>query len=299
MSLLVLGTAALDTVTTPKGKRREMLGGSAVHFSMGASFFTKVNLVAIVGRDFPKKHIEFLKKKGIVLTSLITGDGKTFRWEGEYRGDLNSALTLSTELGVLSIFRPQIAEHQKKIENIFLANVDPDIQQHLLSKIRKPRLVGLDSMNYWINHKQKSLLRLLKKVHIYVANDAEARSLSGETNLISAAKVLRKMGPPIIVVKKGEHGVLVYCDDFIFSLPAYPVEKIVDPTGAGDTFAGGFMGYLTRAKKVNAQSVKKAITVGTIVASFNVEGFGLERSSKVTRRDIEVRLKDFKKIVCF
>ena len=154
-------------------------------------------------------------------------------------------------------------------------------------------------MNYWINHKQKSLLRLLKKVHIYVANDAEARSLSGETNLIRAAKALRKMGPPIIVVKKGEHGVLVYCDDFIFSLPAYPVEKIIDPTGAGDTFAGGFMGYLTRAKKVNARSVKKAITVGTIVASFNVEGFGLERSSRVTRRDIQVRLKDFKKIVCF
>jgi sugar/nucleoside kinase (ribokinase family) len=299
MSILVLGTAALDTVTTPKGQRREMLGGSAVHFSMAASFFTRVDLVAIVGRDFPRRHIEFLKKKGIVLTSLIVGSGKTFRWTGEYRGDLNTALTLSTELGVLSLFRPQITEPQKVIENIFLANVDPDIQHYLLSKMRRPRLVGLDSMNYWINHKRKSLLRLLKKVHIYVANDAEARSLSGQTNLIKAARALRRLGAPIIVVKKGEHGVLVYCDDFIFSLPAYPVEKIVDPTGAGDTFAGGFMGYLTRVKKVNAKSIKKAITLGTITASFNVEGFGVERSSTITRGDIEARLKTFRKMVCF
>ncbi len=299
MSIIVLGTAALDTVTTPSGRRREMLGGSAVHFSMGASFFTKVNLVAIVGRDFPKKHIEFLRRKGVVLTSLVIGDGKTFRWEGEYRGDLNTALTLSTELGVLSVFRPVISQHQRAIENIFLANVDPDIQSHLLSKMHSPRLVGLDSMNYWIHHKKKSLLKLLRKVHIYVANDAEARSLSGETNLISAAKTLRKMGAPIVVVKKGEHGVLVYCDDFIFCLPAYPVERINDPTGAGDTFAGGFMGYLTRVKKINDQSVKKAITYGTIMASFNVEGFGLERSSQITKKDVEMRLKHFKKITSF
>ena len=299
MSIIVLGTAALDTVTTPSGRRSEMLGGSAVHFSMGASFFTKVNLVAIVGRDFPKKHIEFLRKKGVILTSLVIEDGKTFRWEGEYRGDLNSALTLSTELGVLSIFRPKIAEHQRAIENIFLANVDPDIQQHLLSRMRSPRLVGLDSMNYWIDHKRKSLLKLLKKVHIYVANDAEARSLSGETNLITAAKKLRQMGAPIIVIKKGEHGVLVYCDEFIFCLPAYPVERIVDPTGAGDTFAGGFMGYLTKAKKINDKAIKKAITYGTIMASFNVEGFGVERSSRISRKDVQRRLKHFKKITSF
>ena len=299
MSLIVLGTAALDTVTTPSGKRREMLGGSAVHFSMGASFFTKVNLVAIVGSDFPKKHIEFLKRKDIVLTSLVIEKGKTFRWEGEYRGDLNTALTLSTELGVLSVFRPVISEHQRTIENIFLANVDPDIQSHLLSKMHSPRLVGLDSMNYWIQHKKKSLLKLLKKVHIYVANDAEARSLTGETNLISAAKALRKIGAPIVVVKKGEHGVLVYCDDFIFCLPAYPVERIVDPTGAGDTFAGGFMGYLTRVKKINDQSVKKAITYGTIMASFNVEGFGLKRSSQISKEDMETRLRHFKETTSF
>lgn len=299
MSIIVLGTTALDTVKTPHGRRREMLGGSAVHFSIAASFFTQVNLVAIVGKDFPQQHIEFLKKKGVNLTSLVIEDGKTFRWEGEYSGDLNAALTLNTQLGVLSVFRPQIAEHQKSIENIFLANVDPDIQRHLLSMMRKPRLVGLDSMNYWIDHKRASLVKLLKKIHIFVANDAEARSLSGETNLIKAAKKLHQMGAPIVVIKKGEHGVLVYFNNIIFSLPAFPVEHIVDPTGAGDTFAGGFMGYLTKIKTINASAIKKAITYGTILASFNVEGFGVERTAKVAREDVEKRMKHFKNITTF
>lgn len=299
MSILVLGTTALDTVKTPSGKRREMLGGSAVHFSMSASFFTPVNLVAIVGKDFPLRHINFLKEKGIVLTSLFIEDGKTFRWEGEYCGDLNAALTKNTELGVLSIFKPEISDQERHIENIFLANVDPDIQHHLLRKMHCPRLVGLDSMNYWINHKKASLLKLIKKVNIYVANDAEARSLTGEVNLIKAAKSLRKMGAPIVVIKKGEHGVLVYCDDFIFCLPAYPVEKVVDPTGAGDTFAGGFMGYLASTGKVNQEGIKKAITYGTIMASFNVEGFGVERTSKITKRDVDQRLRYFKMITAF
>ncbi len=299
MSIIVLGTTALDTVKTPAGKRREMLGGSAVHFSMSASFFTPVNLVAIVGKDFPKKHIEFLNKKGINLTSLVVEHGKTFRWEGEYHGDLNAALTLNTELGVLSAFRPQIAEHQRHIENIFLANVDPDIQRHLLTKMHKPRLVGLDSMNYWIDHKRGSLLKLMKNVDIFVANDAEARSLSGVTNLIKASKVLRKIGAPIVVIKKGEHGVLVNCGDLIFCLPAYPVEKIVDPTGAGDTFAGGFMGYLSCSKKISTATLKRAIAYGTIMASFNVEGFGVERIASVTRREVNARLKHFAKIVRF
>jgi sugar/nucleoside kinase (ribokinase family) len=299
MSMLVLGTTALDTVTTPSGKRVAMLGGSAVHFSMAARFFTQVNLVAIVGRDFPNKHINFLQKKGVNLTSLIIEEGRTFRWEGEYRGDLNTALTKSTELGVLSSFKPLVAETQRNIKNIFLANVDPDIQQCLLSHMRTPQLVGLDSMNYWIDHKRKSLLKLLKKVDIFVANDAEARSLSGETNLIKAAKRLRKMGSSIVVIKKGEHGVLVYCDDFLFSLPAYPIERIADPTGAGDTFAGGFMGYLAKVQRVNAKTMKKAICYGTIMASFNVEGFGVERSARITKRDIDARLAQFKKMISF
>lgn len=297
MSIIVLGTVALDTVRTPSGLRRNLLGGSAAHFALSARFFVPVNLVAVVGEDFPKRHIEFLREKGIILTSLATTAGKTFRWEGEYRGDLNTALTLNTELGVLTAFRPSICPEQKNIEYIFLANVDPDLQRHLLEKISRPKLVGLDSMNFWIKHKRQSLLRLMKKVDIFVANDAEARELTQETNLLKAAKRLRGLGPQMALVKKGEHGVLFYCDNFIFSTPAYPVEKIVDPTGAGDTFAGALMGYLARAKKLDRRTLKTAIAYATVLASFNVEGFGLSRVACLSLKDIEKRLRDFQEIV--
>jgi len=299
MSIIVLGTVALDTVKTPFGRRRHMLGGSAAHFSMSARLFTNVNLVAIIGEDFPPKYIDFLRKKGVILTSLIKESGRTFKWEGEYKGDLNSALTLNTELGVLSAFRPSISEEQRKIKYIFLANVDPDIQRHLLSSMHSPVLVGLDSMNYWIHHKRAALLRLLKKVNIYVTNDQEARALSGENNLIKAARCLYSYGPRMVLIKKGEHGVFFYSDKFIFSIPAYPTDKVIDPTGAGDTFAGGFMGYLARAKKINAQTLKNAIAYGTVSASFNVEDFGLNRTARLTLKDLESRLSRFKKLVLF
>lgn len=299
MSIIVLGTVALDTVKTPFGLKKHMLGGSAVHFAMAARLFTKVNLVAIVGKDFPEKHIDFLRQKGIILTSLIQDKGKTFRWEGEYQGDLNTALTLNTELGVLSAFTPFVSEEQKKIKYIFLANVDPDIQRHLLEKMHSPFLVGLDSMNYWIKNKRNSLLRLLRSVDIYVANDQEARVLSGEHNLIKAAKCLRAYGPRMVLIKKGEHGVLFYSDKFIFSLPAYPTDKVIDPTGAGDTFAGGFMGYLTKVKKIDAGNIKKALVYGTIAASFNVEDFGPDRTSRLKFGDLEKRLAKFRKYTLF
>ncbi|MFA5144667.1 MAG: PfkB family carbohydrate kinase [Candidatus Omnitrophota bacterium] len=299
MSIVVLGTVALDTVKTPFGKKKHMLGGSAVHFAMAARLFTSVNLVAIIGKDFPQEHIRFLRQKGINLTSLIQGKGKTFRWEGEYKGDLNTAFTLNTELGVLSVFTPFISEEQRKIKHIFLANVDPDIQRHLLEKMRSPALVGLDSMNYWIKNKRSSLLRLLKRVDIYVANDQEARDLSGEHNLIKAAKCLRARGPRMVLIKKGEHGVLFYGDKFIFSLPAYPTDKVIDPTGAGDTFAGGFMGYLARAGKINAVNIKKALAYGTIAASFNIEGFGPARTSRLKLKEIKDRLAEFKGYILF
>lgn len=305
MSIIVLGTVALDSVKTPFGKRKELLGGSAAHFSMAARLFTKVNLIAIVGRDFPKKHISFLKSKGLNLSSLIMEKGRTFRWEGEYKGDLNSALTISTELGVLSVFKPQVSEEQRKIENIFLANVDPDIQEHLLRKMHSPKLVGLDSMNYWINTKRKELIKLLKLVDIYVANDQEAKDLSGESNLIKAAKRLSSFGPKMILIKKGEHGVLFYSrvlhakSGLVFSLPAYPVEKVIDPTGAGDTFAGGFMGYLAKSGKINGATIKKALAYGTVAASFNVEDFGLYRTHKLTLSDLEKRLVRFKDCFLF
>lgn len=294
MSIIVLGTVALDSVKTPFGKRKELLGGSAAHFSMSARLFTKINLVAVVGSDFPKKHLAFLRSKGLNISSLIIDKGKTFRWEGEYKGNLNSALTLNTELGVLSAFKPRVSEEQRRIENIFLANVDPDIQRHLLDKMRSPKLVGLDSMNYWINTKRKALIKLLKYIDIYVANDQEAKDLSGESNLIKAAKCLCSFGPRMALIKKGEHGVIFYNKKFIFSLPAYPVEKVVDPTGAGDTFAGGFMGYLAKAGRVNPLTLKKALAYGTVAASFNVEDFGLSRTSKLVIGDLERRLIKFK-----
>jgi len=298
MSIIVLGTVALDSVKTPSGKRQELLGGSAAHFSMAARLFTEVNLTAIVGSDFPCQHIAFLKSKGLNLSSLIIDEkGKTFRWEGEYTGDLNSALTLNTQLGVLSVFKPQVSLRQRQIKNIFLANVDPEIQEDLLNKMRSPKLVGLDSMNYWINTKPKALIKLLKQVDIYVANDQEARALSQEHNLIQAARRLSTFGPPMVLIKKGEHGVLFYSKKFIFSLPAYPVARVVDPTGAGDTFAGGFMGYLSRAAKITPSRIKKALAYGTVAASFNVEDFGLARTSRLTLAKLEQRLAKFK--TCF
>ena len=293
MSLLVTGTVALDNVKTPSGIKRDMLGGSAAHFSMSARLFTDVHLVAVVGKDFPKKHIQFLKRKGIDLSSLMEGDGKTFRWEGEYKEtDMNTALTLATELGVLLAFDPQVAHHQKNIANVFLANIDPDMQMGLLKIIKRPKLVGLDSMNLWIQHKKPSLLKLMKKVDLFVANDAEARALSGEENLIKAARALRRFGPQLIVVKKGEHGVLFYSDKFMFSFPAYPVEKVVDPTGAGDTFAGGLMGYLSEEKKLNEKVLRKALIYATTLASFNVEGFGMSKTAVLTLPKVQKRMQE-------
>ncbi|OGX23390.1 MAG: hypothetical protein A3J51_03190 [Omnitrophica WOR_2 bacterium RIFCSPHIGHO2_02_FULL_45_21] len=295
MSLVVLGTVALDTVKTPRGKRRNMLGGSAAHLAMAARFFTPVNLVAVVGKDFPLSHIDFLRRKGLILTSLKKESGRTFRWEGEYKGDMNAALTLNTELGVLSAFHPELSDEEKRMKYIFLANLDPDIQSRLLDSIHSPKLVALDSMNYWIRHKRRPLLGLLKRVDIFVANDAEARELSGKHSLLDAARKLRRFGPKMILIKKGEHGVLFYADNLCFSLPAYPVTKLVDPTGAGDSFAGGFIGYLTKVKTINKQAIKKAIAYGTVIASFNVEGFGLERTAELTFKEIGARLKSYRR----
>jgi sugar/nucleoside kinase (ribokinase family) len=299
MSIIVLGTVALDTVKTPYGERKQMLGGSAVHFSMAARMFTEVHLVAIVGADFPASHLDFLKRKGMILDSLIHSRGKTFKWEGSYEGDLNCALTRKTELGVLLEFCPRVAAHQRGIKNVFLANVDPDLQMNLLDCMRKPRLVGLDSMNYWIHNKRSSLMRLFKRVDIFVANDREARDLSGENNLILAAKALRRQGPEMVLIKKGEHGVILYCDKFTFVLPAFPTATVVDPTGAGDTFAGGFMGYLSRQKKLNERALKSAVAYGTIAASFNVEAFGVGKTSALTLKSLRSRLAEFKKVITF
>jgi sugar/nucleoside kinase (ribokinase family) len=299
MPVLVLGTVALDTLKTPYGLRKRILGGSAVHFSMSASLFTKVSIVACIGEDFPQEHINFLKAKGIDLSALSVEKGKTFYWKGEYRKDFNTAITLKTELGVLSSFKPRLMPSQRKIKYLFLANVDPDIQLSLLKNMGSLKFVALDSMNYWIDSKRKSLLRLFKGVDIFLANDKEALTLSGERGIIKAAKSLRKMGAKMVLIKKGEHGSIFYNGKSFFALPAYHSDKIIDPTGAGDTFAGGFMGYLSVVKKITDKEIRRAIALGTVAASFNIEGFGLEGSFGMCRRALNKRLLSLKKQISF
>jgi len=255
--------------------------------------FTKVHMVGIIGHDFPKHHLDFLERKGIDLTSVISRKGKSFRWVGEYKkGNYNNAITLATELGVLLEYSPQVASHQRDIPNVFLANIDPDVQMDLLKLIGKPKLVGLDSMNLWIHNKKRSVKRLMKHVNLFVANDQEAKDLTGEHNLIKAAKAIRKLGPQYVVIKKGEHGVLFYCNKFMFSFPAYPVEHVLDPTGAGDTFAGGLMGYLTKAGRIDQKNLKKALLYATTMASFNVQGFGMNVTSKLDMTKVNKRMRE-------
>ncbi len=298
MSLICFGTVALDNIKTPSGLRTNLLGGSASHFSMSARLFTKIYLASIIGEDFPKKHIQFFKNKGVDISSITIDHGKTFAWKGEYdQKDFNSAITLSTELGVLEGYVPQVKEEHRTISNVFLANFDPDNQAQFLQLMKSPKFVGMDTMNLWINIKKKSVLSLMKKVDLFVANDGEAKAITGEVNLIKAAKALRKYGPKLVVVKKGEHGVIFYSDDFMFSFSAYPVEKVVDPTGAGDTFAGGLMGYLSKAGKVNEKVLRQAAIYATTLSSFNVEGFGVAKTAPLTLTEVNKRMKRLVKFI--
>lgn len=298
MALLVMGTVALDDIQTSNGVKKDLLGGSASHFSMSAGLFTKVHVAGIVGRDFPRRHMNLFQSKGVDVSAIQIKDGRTFHWVGEYDSkDWNSAITRATELGVLNGYEPKISEKQARMKYVFLANDDPDAQMKLLKQMKKPEFVGLDSMNLWIDIKQASLKRLIKCVDLFVANDSEAKMLTGERNLIKAAKALRKFGPRYVVVKKGEHGALFYCDKFMFSFPAFPVEKVIDPTGAGDTFAGGLMGYLVKTRKFSMDHFKRACLYATICSSFNVEGFGVSKTSQFTIKDVHQRLTQFKKFI--
>ena len=298
MSLIVFGTVVIDNIKTDSGDKKGVLGGSAMHFSMSARFFNKVHIASVVGKNFPAKHKKFLQDRDIDTSSILENEGKTFEWDGEYKSDdFNTAITLNTELGVLADYSPSIEDKQKNISNVFLANFDPDLQLEFLSLMKDPQFVGLDSMNLWIEHKQDSLKKLLKKVDFFVANDAEACSLTGEKNIILAAKALRKMGPKFIIVKKGEHGALAMSDEFFFCFPAYPIEKVVDPTGAGDTFAGGVMGYLSKAKTINENAWRRAVVYGSVLASFNVQGFGPAKTSSLNKEDLEERRKEYERFI--
>ncbi len=299
MSLLVVGSVAFDTVKTPFGEASEVLGGSATFFSTSASYFTDVRLVAVVGEDFPDKHVNFLKMRNIDVTGLERAKGKTFRWKGQYGYALNEAETLDTQLNVFESFRPDIPDKYKDSDVVFLANIDPDLQRDVLRQVDKPKLVAADTMNFWIEGKRASLLETLKLVDILLINDAEARQLTGEHNLVKVARAIFKMGPSTLVIKRGEYGVLLFHGDAVFSAPAYPLEDVFDPTGAGDTFAGGFMGYIANIMDFKESVVRRATVMGSVMASFNVEDFSLDRIRELDYKEIEGRYREFKSLAHF
>jgi len=288
--LLVVGSVALDSVETPFGKVREVLGGSATYFSYSASFFTQVRLVATVGEDFPDAHLRLLEDRGVDTAGLQTSAGRTFRWTGEYGYDLNEAKTLETQLNVFAEFRPVLTDGLGRVPYLFLANIDPELQLDVLRQMKeRPRLVALDTMNFWIQRKREALRRVLSEVDVITINDGEARQLASEPNLIRAARAISGMGPRTVVVKRGEYGALLMTDGALFFVPAYPLESVYDPTGAGDTFAGGFMGYLAAQDRVDAAAMRRAIVYGTVMASFTVEDFSLKRLTQLKPADIADR----------
>lgn len=299
MSILVVGSVAIDSVKTPFGKRAEALGGSATYFSIAASFFSKVNMVATVGEDFPKKYINLFKNKGIGIEGLHVAKGKTFRWEGRYDYDLNTARTIATHLNVFQDFRPEVPKDLKDSKFVFLANIDPELQYNVLKQVTHPKLVACDSMNYWLEHKKKEFERMLEKVDILLLNDSEARQFTGEPNLMRAARIIVNFGPKAVIIKKGEHGVIYFSKDSHFIAPAYLLETVYDPTGAGDTFAGGMIGYLSKAGNINETNIRKSIIYGSILASFAVEDFSVDRMLEISMDDINTRYDHFKKITRF
>ena len=295
--LLVVGSVAFDTVRTPFGKADEVLGGSATYFSYSASFFTGVRLVAVVGADFPKAHVELLARRGVDLTGLQVADGATFRWAGEYGYDLSEAKTLDTRLGVFADFRPTLPQAFRRTPFLFLANIDPDLQLDVLRKVERPRLCALDTMNFWIQGKREALGRVVAEVDALVVNDAEARMLTEEPNLVKAARRILGYGPRIVVIKRGEYGVLMATDGRFFFAPAFPLDSVYDPTGAGDTFAGGFMGALARAGTLDEAALRRAIVYGSVMASFTVEDFSLNRLLRLEPREIEERYHAFREMM--
>lgn len=299
MNLAIIGSVALDSIETPFGKKAEILGGSATYSSISASFFNPVNLISVVGEDFPKKYLNMFAKRGIDTSGLEVKKGKTFRWKAKYRYDLSYAETLSTKLGVFEGFRPVIPSSVNPKGNLLLANIDPDLQSFIFHQIKPSGLVACDTMNLWIEHSRKSLLKLLKKVDLFLLNDAEARQLSGETSLFDAARFIEDKGAKMVVIKKGEHGALFFTKGLGFIVPAYLLEKIKDPTGAGDTFAGGMMGYLSKHKKITDRVLRKSLVYGSILASFAVERFSADGLLKTKQADVQNRYKHFEKLTRF
>ena len=299
MGVLVVGSVALDSVKTPFGEVQDALGGSATFFSVAAAYFTDVSVVAVVGADFPERHVEFLKSRGIDTSGLVVEEGETFRWAGVYGYDLNDRDTIYTKLNVFENFLPRIPDRLAASEFVFLANIDPELQLSVLDQVSSPKLVACDTMNFWIESKKEVLSRLLKKVDVMIMNDSECRELAGEPNLIKAARMVLDMGPKTIVVKKGEHGALMADRESFFSAPAFPCEDVFDPTGAGDSFAGGFMGQLAKTKDVSAANIRRAVIFGTVMASFCVEQFSVDGMASLDQADIENRFRALKDLSNF
>ena len=300
MPLVVVGTVAIDNVETPTERRDNLLGGSATHFSTAASFFTNVRLVSVVGEDFPPQHIQYLKSRGIDTSGLVVvKGGKTMFWAGRYHANMNDRDSLDTQLNVFGEFDPHLPDSYRAAKFVFLANGMPSIQMKALAQAPGRRLAVADTMDLWINHYRTDLDKLLTLIDGLVINDIEAKLLTGTENLVAAGRAVQKMGPKFVVIKKGEHGAMFFGEHETYVLPAFPTPKLVDPTGAGDTFAGGMMGYLAQQDAFDAETLKTAMAYGIVAASFNVEGFGVERIAGITRDDIEKRMGEYRKMLSF
>lgn len=299
MSLLVVGSVALDSIETPFGSVTDAVGGSATFFSASASLYCGVQVVGVVGSDYPMSDLAFLEQRGVDFAGLERADGESFRWSGVYSFDLNSRETLETRLGVFADFQPKIPDKFRDAEWIFLGNIDPVLQLDVLEQVRAPRFVACDTMNFWIEGKRPELLRLLKRVDLLMVNDSEARELSGDHNLLRAARWIQAHGPKMVVVKKGEHGAILFTKDFVFFAPGYPLEEVFDPTGAGDAFAGGFVGYLARAGSAEPVHLRRAMIYGSAMGSFAVEKFGVQRMIDLTTEEVHERVCRFRELTAF
>ncbi|MFN2636239.1 MAG: PfkB family carbohydrate kinase [Gemmatimonadaceae bacterium] len=299
MSVLVVGSVALDSVETPFGRADDVLGGSATFFSASASHLTKVSVVGVVGSDYPMEKLNPLRERGVDFSGLERAEGSSFRWRGRYRHDLNSAETLETHLGVFSHFSPKIPDKLRSSPYLFLANIDPRLQLDVLNQVDKPRLVACDTMNFWIQSRRPDILALLEHVDLVTLNDAEARQLTEKANLVQAAQWIMGRGPRHVIIKKGEHGAFMFTANSIFFAPAFPLENVFDPTGAGDSFAGGFIGYLAATGDLSDAGMRRAVVYGSVMGSFAVEKFSIERLMTVSRAEIDQRVRDLRKLVTF
>lgn len=299
MSILVVGTVAFDSIETPYGSAERVLGGSASYFAVAASFFSRVQIVGIIGRDFPQEYLDIFSERGVDLQGLQRDPGETFHWRGRYHEDLNVRDTIELHLNVLTGFVPRLPDSYREAEYVFLGNTDPTIQMQVLDQLKKTRLLACDTMDHWIQGSPAELRQVLARVEILMINDSEARLLSGDHNIVRAARSILKMGPKVILVKRGEYGVVQFSDSSVFAIPAYPLEEVFDPTGAGDSFAGGFLGHLAYSRDGGEGGLRRAIVYGSVVASFTVENFGLKRLTALSREEIEERYRRFTELTDF